>query len=104
MFMNQRLVAGLMLIILVTIPGCKEGALSVEECKTIREHELKLMNSLLNPSSIDPKSANDASDKTIAKCMSGEMYSRKDYECIVSATTSTAMSHCMAQAHEKAGR
>lgn len=101
---SQKVVAGLLLVALVTIPGCKAERLSTQECQTIREHEFAYMNALLKPSTVDPRWANDASDKALAKCISGELYSRKDYECIVSATTSLAMSRCMAEAHEKAGR
>ena len=104
MLINRKIVCGLLILILVATSSCKERGLSVEECNTIRKNELRFMDALLGKNSSDPRLANDAPDKAVAQCISGELYSRKDYECVISATTSAAMSLCMAQAHEKSGQ
>lgn len=88
----------------IAMMGCKAERLSAQECRVIRDRELAYMSSLLKPSSIDLKRADDSSDKALAKCVSGEMYSREDFKCIDSADTELAMSRCMARVHEKAGR
>lgn len=88
--------------VLTALSGCKaedkvEG-LSAQECRVIRERELEFMNALLKP---DSANSTGTSDKAFEKCISGELYSRQDYKCIVAAESNLAMSRCMAQAHEK---
>ncbi len=86
---------------LITISGCRTAdELSVAECRTIRERELAYMNEWFKP---DTDAVLSASDKTVEKCVSGELYSRGDYHCIVSAQSESAMSRCMAQAHAQQG-
>jgi hypothetical protein len=78
--------------------------LTADECATIRARELSYLSDLLGEGGADPILSGAVSDNAIAQCVSGKMYVRKDYECIVSAKTSLATSQCMAQAHEKAER
>lgn len=104
MLIDRKLVVALLSVLMLILAGCKEKRLTLDECKAIRDHELKYMRALLSPGAVDPISSNGVSDKAVASCVSGEVYTRKDYQCIVSAKTNLVMSECMAQAHEKAGR
>jgi len=91
---------GYCLASLIAVSGCTSDRLSEQECRAIRDREVAHMASLAPSSPLPP----GADDRAIAQCVAGELYSRKDFECIAAASTDLAMSRCMAQAHEKAGR
>jgi hypothetical protein len=94
----------LLLPALLACSGCQGNALSVAECQAIRNAELAYLQAQDPTGSLDPKWVADSSAKVVAKCAAGQAYTRKDYECMMSAQSSMAMSRCMAQAHEQAGR
>jgi hypothetical protein len=98
---NLRL--ALLLLVPLACSGCQANTLSVAECRAIRNVELAYLQAQDPGSSLDPKWVADSSAKVVAKCAAGQAYTRRDYECIMSAQGKVAMSRCMARAHERAG-
>jgi len=94
----------LILLVATILPGCGSSALTETECRTIQDKELAYLSANFAQAgkSLDKSWAKDKIDRGIAKCLSGSIYTRKDYECMISARTNEQMSLCLATAHERA--
>lgn len=89
----------LILVALFAVQGCKAEKLTDRECREIREREIAFRNLLLKS---EPVGREAVSKDFLEECTSGELYSRRDYECIINAESGSAMGLCMAQVHEEA--
>lgn len=72
--------------------GCSSRKLTAEECAFIRKKEHLYMKSIFPGQNIDEANIDD---KALNKCVSGQAYSRDDYECMVSADSSLKMRRCI---------
>ena len=93
----------LSLFVATILPGCGSSALTENECRTIQDKELVYLsaNFVEAGKSIDKAWAKAKIDRGVARCLSGSIYTRKDYECMISARTNEQMSRCLATAHER---
>ncbi|RXR06498.1 hypothetical protein [Pseudoxanthomonas composti] len=76
------------------LPGCGPAKLTEQECIAIQQREMAQIASW-SDAARDPKWAAERSGANVAACVAGERYTRKDYECFVSASTNAEIGQCM---------
>ena len=87
--------------LLLSLTGCAPERLDEKECKAIVDIEQKYKEETFAEVQINPEWMRKSAARAFAMCMAGDLYTRGDYRCFVSATSQPDVAHCMAGAHEK---
>ena len=92
------------MLVVLALSACRSSTLSERECHKIEERTFSYMMRTIPSVREAVKSGTwprDKPDRTVLMCTTGSLYTRKDYECIVAATSDEQLSACLVAAHEK---